>query len=224
MNIQHRYISAHCSKCLQFEKSVFCSLESPQLDLLSQQKHGMYFSTETTILPLNVVPKGVFCVFDETTTITSTDNEEELKTILTHGQLIGYRSVLSNAPTTHEVKVPGNTQLCYIPKDTFIELAENNQSLAQKLITLLSEELKKTENQIVQHAKRPITERLIEHLLNQQASTLKTESVLNAIDASSETVERILVQLDEQGLIQLLDESILILDEQRLAEIANQSK
>lgn len=224
MNFQHRYITAHCSNCLQFENSVFCGLERAQLDQLSKEKQGIFFAAETTILPINEVPKGVYCLYDETTTVTSKLDEEQHKTILLNGQLIGYRSILSNVPTTHSVSVPASTQLCFIPKDTFVELAENNQSLAQKLITLLSEELKKAENHIVQNAKRPIKERLIDNLLHQEAATLKIDSIRLAMDASDEIIERILAQLDEQGLIQLQDESILILDEQRLTEIANQSK
>ncbi len=225
MNFQHRYITAHCTNCLQFENSVFCGLEHAQLDHLSEEKQGIFFAAETTILPINEVPKGVYCMYDEATTVTSRLDDEQHKTILLNGQLIGYRSILSNVPTIHAVSVPASTQLCYIPKDTFIELAENNQSLAQKLITLLSEELKKAENHIVQNAKHPIRERLIDNLLHHQETTpLKIDSIRLAMDASDEIIERILAQLDEQGLIRLQDESILILNEQRLAEIANQSK
>ena len=216
MNFQHRYITAHCSNCLQFENSVFCGLEPAQLDHLSKEKQGLFFSAETTILPINEVPKGVYCLYDEATTVTSKLDEEQHKTILLNGQLIGYRSILSNVPTTHAVSVPASTQLCYIPKETFVELAENNQSLAQKLITLLSEELKIAENHIVQNAKRPIKERLIDYLLNQETTTLKIDSIRLAMDTSDEIIERILAQLDEQGLIQLTEDKVLLLDEKGL--------
>jgi len=223
VNLQYRYITAHCSNCLQFEKSVFCSLDHSQLNLLAEQKQGIFFSEETVILPLNEVPKGVYCLFDTPISSTSDLNQSQ-NTLLQTGQLIGYRSILSNTPTTQEISVPASTQLCYIPKSTFLGLAETNQSLAQKLITLLTEELKKAENQIIQHAKRPITERLIEHLLDQQTSPLSTESLLQATNTSNEAIERVLIELDELGLIQLQGDSILILDEQRLTEIANRSK
>ena len=82
------------------------------------------------------IHKGIIKVFK-----TGFDGKEQIIRFAKPGEIIAYRSVLSNEPACTSAKVIEDCQVCFIPTEILITLIKSNPSFSLELLRLACHEL-----------------------------------------------------------------------------------
>jgi CRP-like cAMP-binding protein len=126
-----------------------------------------------------------------------------------------------------------DTQVCFIPKELFINVIKKDSNFAFELMKLLSDELHNAEIKITHLSQKPVRERLAETLLfikttygyEDDGETLNVrlsrEEIANLVGTATESTIRLLSEFKKDGLIGLEGKKIKIINQQKLLKTAN---
>ncbi len=183
------------------------------------------------------LPRGVFYVQSGIVKIYKygIDGKEQIIKLAKHGDLIGYKAILTNDKYNVSTAILENATLTFIPKSDFIELFRADEEIADKVTQLLCADLADMERKMVAMAYKPVRGRLAETLLSlndvygnpDKTSAIKSrirlsrEDLANIIGTAKETVIRLLSEFKSENLIKTEGKIINILDPQGLVKIDN---
>lgn len=151
------------------------------------------------------------------------------------GNIIGYRSFLSNERYSCSATAISDTQVCFIAGDIILGLISNNAALGLLFMKHLANDLKHAEEKAISIAQKPARERVAESILTlkqiygyeQEGSviniSLKRDEVASIAGTSRETVVRLLSEFCDEAILHLNGRKIQILDLAKLTNIANKS-
>lgn len=178
--------------------------------------------------------KGFYCVQSGIVKIykTGIDGKEQIIRFARPGDLIGYRSVVSNEPACTSTRVLEEAILCHIPTAILLNLVKTNGLFAVELMKLTCKELGEANSYLTDIAQKTVKERLAEiiiHLDGQFGTdpqgilkiSLTREELSNIVGTATESIIRILSEFKSDGLIELNGRKIKILDKPGLKHIAN---
>ena len=178
--------------------------------------------------------KGFCCVRSGIIKIYQTgfDGKEQIIRFAKPGDIIGYRSVVSNEPACTTTEVIEDTILCHIPTEILLSLVKNNGNFAVELMKLTCKELGEANSYITDIAQKTVKERLAEILihLNDEFGedaegvlkiSLTREELSNIVGTATESIIRLLSEFKSQGYIEINGRKIKILDKPGLKYIAN---
>jgi CRP-like cAMP-binding protein len=178
--------------------------------------------------------KGFYCLQSGIVKIYKTgfDGKEQIVRFAKSGDIIGYRSVISNEPACSTTEVLKEAVLCLIPTEILIGLIKTNGNFAFELIRLTCKELGEANAYLTDIAQKTVKERLAEvlvHLDNEfgkdpeghLAIALTREELSNVVGTATESIIRLLSEFKNEELIGLKGRKIKILDKPGLMNIAN---
>lgn len=226
--------SHSCEFCTARPLSVFNSLPADQLQQLNNAKSCMVFKKGQYVFAENSYPMGLYCINAGKIKlfITGHDGKEQILRFAKEGNIIGYRALLCDEPYHCSAIVIEDTSLCFIPKNTFLNLLEQNAQLSLSLIKLLGTNLKEAEQHIVSMSQKNVRERVAEALLlfkavygmesDQKTIQIKLsrEEIADYVGTSTETAIRFLSELNSDKIIATEGKKIRILDLARLQRTA----
>lgn len=163
---------------------------------------------------------------------TGVDGKEQIIRFSQKGDIIAYRSLLSNELACTTAKIIENALLCQIPYQTLLHLIENNSRFALNMLQIACGELKEANDYITDIAQKTVKERLAEVLLSLKKSfdldgdnllniSLTREELANMVGTATESVIRLLSEFKADQLIELQGRKIKFLDVARLEKVAN---
>jgi len=157
----------HCQTCISHQKSTFSDLPSDAKDDLSRLKTCVSFRKGQVIIHEGARPQGVYCIHRGKVKLYTmgTEGKEQIIRFMTNGELIGYRSLLSDEPISASATALEDTFACYIPKSSFFKVIEENPKFSLKLLKLSCHELGEAGKMITSLAQKNVKERLAEILL-----------------------------------------------------------
>ena len=177
--------------------------------------------------------KGFFCVQKGIVKIykTGIDGKEQIIRFAQSGDLIGYRSVVSNEAACTSTEVLEETVLCHIPADILLKLVQTNGGFAVELMRLICKELGEANSYICDIAQKTVKGRLAEILIHLEDDfgvdqeknlniSLTREELSNIVGTATESIIRLLSEFKTKGLIDLSGRKIKILDKPGLKFIA----
>lgn len=226
--------SHSCEFCTARPLSVFNSLPADQLQQLNNAKSCMVFKKGQYVFAENSYPMGLYCINAGKIKlfITGHDGKEQILRFAKESNIIGYRALLCDEPYHCSAIVIEDTSLCFIPKNTFLNLLEQNAQLSLSLIKLLGTNLKEAEQHIVSMSQKNVRERVAEALLffkavygmesDQKTIQIKLsrEEIADYVGTSTETAIRFLSELNSDKIIATEGKKIRILDLARLQRTA----
>ena len=178
--------------------------------------------------------KGFYCVQSGIVKIYKTgfDGKEQIIRFAKPGDLIGYRSVVSNEPACTTTEVIEESILCHIPTNILLHLVKTNGNFAVELMKLTCKELGEANSYITDIAQKTVKERLAEILIHLDGEfghdnegilmiSLTREELSNIVGTATESIIRLLSEFKNAGLIKLNGRKIKILDKPGLKYIAN---
>jgi len=178
--------------------------------------------------------KGFFCVQKGIIKVFKTgfDGKEQIIRFAKSGDIIGYRSVISNEPACTSTEVLEDCIVCHIPPGTLMTLIKTNGDFAFELMKLTCKELGEANSYITDIAQKTVRERLAEILLHLKDEfgtdetgvlkiSLTREELSNIVGTATESIIRLLSEFKNDHLIALNGRKIKILDEPGLKLIAN---
>lgn len=226
--------SATLQKLIVSSNSIFRHLNSDELKLLpfdsspEHHKRGTILYNEgSRISGFYWLISGIIKVYK-----TGVDGKEQIIRFAKAGDIIGFRSVLSNELACTSAKVIEDTSIFFIPAEIVIHLVKSNGNFSLDIIKLTCKELEESNSYITDIAQKTVRERLAEILIhlknnfsmdenNYLQINLTREELANIVGTATESVIRLLSEFKHDGLIELHGRKIKLLDINRITKIAN---
>lgn len=201
---------------LNYEKT--CSL---------YKKGSIIYTEGSRLTGFYCVNRGIIKIYK-----TGMDGKEQIIRFAKRGEIIAYRSLLSQELACTTSKVLEEAVLCHIPYQTLIYLIQHNWEFSHHMLQIVCKELREANDFITDIAQKTVRERLAEILLLlkdnfelDQARTLQIsltrEELANMIGTATESVIRLLSEFKQDKLIELQGRKIKLLNIPGLTKVAN---
>jgi CRP/FNR family transcriptional regulator, polysaccharide utilization system transcription regulator len=223
-----------CDKCALETEAIFKYLSHDEVDMINFEKEFRQFkrgeilyNEGNRIAGFYCIHKGIIKVFK-----TGLDGKEQIIRFAKPGDIIAYRSVLSNEVACTSAKVIEDCQACFIPSEILVSLVKSNSSYALELLKLACHELGEANSFITDIAQKTVRERLAEILLllvndfgldnqNYLQISLTREELANIVGTATESVIRLLSEFKSDNLVELNGRKIKVLNKKGLEKISN---
>ncbi len=225
---------SNCDSCTIRTHPLFRHLNEEELQDISFNKVTEIHKRGSIIYQEGNRMKGFYCVQSGIVKIYKTgfDGKEQIVRFAKPGDLIGYRSVVSNEPACTTSRVIEESILCHIPTQILLHLVKTNGNFAVELMKLTCKELGEANSYLTDIAQKTVKERLAEILIHlvsefgQDADgilmiSLTREELSNIVGTATESIIRLLSEFKNDGFIELNGRKIKILDKPGLKYIAN---
>ena len=231
---QHDVSVPICDKCSAETGSIFRHLTLEEGNLINFKKEFRQFSRGDVLYMEGSRISGFYCIHSGIIKVFKTgfDGKEQIIRFAKPGDIIAYRSVLSNEVACTSAKVIEDCNVCFIPSDILISFVKSNPVFAYELLKLACHELGEANSFITDIAQKTVRERLAEILLvlvndfglddqNYLKISLTREELSNIIGTATESVIRLLSEFKADKLVELNGRRIKILDARGLEKISN---
>jgi CRP/FNR family transcriptional regulator, polysaccharide utilization system transcription regulator len=209
-------VNSSCENCSSKFNNIFRNLSVEELDMLALDKNCDLHKRGSVIYHEGNRITGCYCVQNGIIKIykTGIDGKEQIITFAQKGDIIGFRSVLSNELACTTAKVIEDANLCYIPGTTLVYLFKNNAEFSMDLMQLACKELGESNAYITDIAQKTVRERLAEVLIHLRDSfgldndnflqiSLTREELANIVGTATESVIRLLSEFKSDGMLEL---------------------
>ncbi len=223
-----------CDKCSLESGSLFKHLSSEELQILNYEKDFRQYKRGDILYQEGNRISGFFCVNSGVIKVFKTgfDGKEQIIRFAKKGDIIAYRSVLSNELACTSAKVIEDCQVCFIPSEVLIQFIKTNSAYSLELLKLACHELGEANSFITDIAQKTVRERLAEILLllandfgldeeNFLKVSLTREELANIVGTATESVIRLLSEFKSDKLVELNGRKIRILNQRGLEKISN---
>lgn len=172
------------------------------------------------------VTKGIVKIFK-----TGIDGKEQIIRFAKKGDIIAYRSLLSQELACTTSKIIEEAVLCHIPYPTLLFLIQNNWQFSHHMLQIVCRELREANDYITDIAQKSVRERLAEVLLllkesfeldhqNNLQISLTREELANMVGTATESVIRLLSEFKQDKMIEIQGRKIKFLDIHSLKKVA----
>lgn len=228
------YKNISCKDCEILIKSIFKSLSDEDIERLNLEKACNKYKKGSIIYHEGNRMNGFYCVNSGILKLykTGVEGKEQIIRFGKRGDIIGYRSILSDELACTTAKVIEDAVLCFIPTDLLMSILKNNADFSLEILQLACRELGESNSFMAEIAQKTVRERLAEVLLilmnnfeldNNKVLqiSLTREEIANLIGTATESVIRLLSEFKDDKLIELQGRKIRILDVNGLKKTAN---
>ncbi len=223
-----------CNDCVHKINSVFSHLTDSELEELEYEKSCNFFKKDNYLYHEGTRINGFYCINSGIIKLFKTGvigNAQIIK-FATKGDIIGYRSILSQEPACTTAKVIEDTSLCYIPASVLLKLVNSNQNFSMEILKLACKELGDANNFITDIAQKTVRERLAEVLiilkdqfdLDKEGNlqiTLTRNELASIVGTATESVIRLLSEFKSDKLVELNGKKIKIINLPGLVKLSN---
>ena len=223
-----------CGKCALETGSIFKHLTSEEVDRINFEKEFRTYKRGEILYREGSRISGFYCIHSGIIKVFKTgfDGKEQIIRFAKSGEIIAYRSVLSNEAACTSAKVIEDCWVCFIPAEILISFVKSNSDFAYELLKLACEELGEANSFITDIAQKTVRERLAEVLLllvhnfgldsqNYLQMSLTSEELANIVGTATESVIRLLSEFKADRLVELNGRKIRILNRKGLEKISN---
>ena len=200
-----------CHQCLIKNFNNFCTLNNEELEQISVEKTEKYFKKGEVIFNEGSSPNGVYCVKHGKCKLSKLNGngKEQIIRFIKDGDVLGYRSVISNEVSTLTVTALEEMNTCFIPKKKILNLLEKNPKFAMSILKTACSDLKDANMHISSMAQMNVRQRLADTLifLHETFETntegyidivLTREEIANIVGTATESAIRILSELKKE--------------------------
>lgn len=162
---------------------------------------------------------------------TNSEGKELITAIYMSGNLFGYMPILEGAPHSESAVALEDSEVAIISKPEFLEAVYSNKDVAGQLIKMLSNHVLELEQRLIDIAYKSVRQRVATALLQikrmYQNLPSGSESFLVArkdlsamVGTATESLNRTLADFKDEGLVQINDHSLKIIDLKQLEKLA----
>ncbi len=132
-----------CDKCSLESGSIFKYLSHEEVDTINFEKDFRQYKRGDILYQEGNRISGFFCINSGIIKVFKTgfDGKEQIIRFAKKGDIIAYRSVLSNELACTSAKVIEDCQVCFIPSEILISFIKTNPAYALELLKLACHEL-----------------------------------------------------------------------------------
>ncbi len=223
-----------CNSCTIRTHPLFRHLVEQELQEIMLNKITETYKRGSIVYQQGNRMKGFCCVQSGIIKIYQTgfDGKEQIIRFAKPGDIIGYRSVVSNEPACTSTEVIEEAVLCHIPTEILLNLVKTNGNFAVELMKLTCKELGEANSYITDIAQKTVKERLAEILIHLDDEfgedsqgilkiSLTREELSNIVGTATESIIRLLSEFKSHGYIEINGRKIKILNKPGLKYLAN---
>lgn len=222
-----------CEQCIVREFSSLKALTKQELVQLSDCKTSHIVKKGEIIFKEGDTVNGIYCIKDGVCKLIklSANGKDHIVKLVTKGELLGQRSMISEEPVNLSAVALDDMQVCFIPKSEVMGYFDKNNKFSMNVMKTICGDLKEADDQMVNLAQKTVKERLAETLLylhdtfgtNEDASLkvqLSRDDLASMIGTATESCIRLLSDFKKLGLIELNGKKIVLLDLSKLKKLA----
>jgi len=223
--MQNKIDNTYCENCTFNRRSIFKDLEKSDLEKLSLNMNCNFYKKGQVIFFEGNHPDGLFCIKEGKVKVykIGSEGKEQIIRFAKSGDAIGYRALIVRETYSASAAALEDSRICFIRKDTVMELFKSNSGFSFSMLKLLSRDLEDVENKMVKLAQKPVRERLAEALLILKETygtdkqgyiniSLSREDFAGIVGTATETVIRLLADFKKANLISTKGKKIKIND------------
>ena len=227
-------LNPSCTACKELNK-LFCGLSLIDREVFSKNKRKNIYKKGQVIYYEGNYPQGLFCIFQGQIKISTIGRKgkEQIVKFAGSGGVLGYRALLNDEPYNATATAICDCQVCHISRNTFLDTLESSKHLSLNTIRLLANDLKESEQKLINLSQKPVKERVAEALLllkkhfglEEDGKTigvfLTRREIGDIAGITTETTIRILSELSKEKILKLENKKISILNLPRLVILGN---
>jgi CRP-like cAMP-binding protein len=223
-----------CNRCALETGAIFRHLTAEEVQMINFEKEFRQYRRGEVLYQEGNRISGFYCIHSGIIKVYKTgfDGKEQIIRFAKAGEIIAYRSVLSNEVACTSARVIEDCEVCFIPAEILVSLIKTNSAYALELLKLACHELGEANSFITDIAQKTVRERLAEILLflvndfgldsqNYLKIALTREELANIVGTATESVIRLLSEFKTDRLVELNGRKIKILDRRGLEKISN---
>lgn len=225
-----------CKTCSSRILGVLCDLDSAGVNECNQHKTTNTYKKGQVIFYQGNQAYGLYCIFAGRIKLykIGVDGKQQIVRIAGPGDLLGYRSLFADEPYHATAEALEDATICCVDKNAFFPMLSKNPQLSLNIIKKLARELRAAEDMATSIAHRSVRERMAELLLMLKETygkpgkkgiridlQLSREELAEMIGITQETAIRLLSEFKLDGLIEVKERDITILNPKALLETAH---
>ena len=155
---------------------------------------------------------------------------ELILSLYKEGEFFGYTALLEDAHYADSAAALEDSEIVFIPKESFFSLIYNNAQISKKFIKMLSNNLAEREEQLLKLAYNSVRKRVAEALVklhdrykkaNEPDFTIQVlrEDLASIVGTAKESLIRTLSDFKDEGLIEIHDRAITVKSYDKLAHM-----
>jgi CRP-like cAMP-binding protein len=212
-----------CEQCIVREFSSLKALNKEELVKLAECKTSRLVKKGEVIFEEGENVNGIFCVKDGVCKLTklSPNGKDHIVKLVSKGELLGQRSMISEEPVNLSAVALEDMQVCFIPKSEIMGFFDKNNQFSMNVMRTICGDLKESDDHVVNMAQKTVKQRLAETLIYLQDTFGKNEDdslkiqltrdeLANMIGTATESCIRLLSDFNKLGLIELKAKKITL--------------
>lgn len=228
-----RFTTPVCHECPSRNSPLLSCCAADELEAIASNKQSQVYRKGQAIFQEGNAAQGLYCVHRGKIKITQTggDGKEQIIRLAKGGEVLGFRSVLTDTRYTTSAVALDECVVCFVPRADFLRLVQSNPQFATSLMKSLASALGEAEARMLQLAYKPVRERLAEALLLLQRTfeepgearfsmAVSREDLASLVGTAKETAIRLLSDFKDAGLIATQGSQITLLAPERLLAIS----
>lgn len=207
-----------CEICPTRESGIFCDITKDDLREFSRARSFNTYKRKSIIFYEGNPPLGLFCVQKGKVKISKhgSDGQVQIVRLAGPGDILGYRALFAGEPYAATAEVLEDASLCFVDKVSVYALLKKNAALALSILERVCQDLRVSEDAVLDLVQRPVSERVANMLLNLQETygtrspdgihldiTLTREEMAEMVGTTAETLIRTLSDFKTRGLVAL---------------------
>lgn len=205
---------------------LFQGLDPSSLERLEARMRGRIFRAEETIFHRDDVGNALYVIRSGRVKIrlTAEDGRETVLAILSPGDCFGELAVLDGEPRSADAVAMERTETLLLTRDEFLAALEQSATLAKRVIVLLSQKLRQTNEQLADLVFYDVHGRVAKRLLELAAAhgvrrptgmeisiPFTQQELAQLVGATRESVNRVLRYYAGRGFITVANQRITII-------------
>lgn len=157
------------------------------------------------------------------------DGKEFVHDVLSEGEFLGEKALIQDTSRTEFAEAMEDTELLLIPRNDFQELIFGNREVSSQFIKLLSKNLAKREQELMDMAYNTVRKRTADSLMklfhtykdqgNPVSFDMSRADLAGMVGTATESVIRILSEFKKDGWISISGSQITVLESDKIAAV-----
>ncbi len=225
---------SRCDSCIVRQLNELKAMNKEELKQISNAKVTKVIKKGEAIFEEGEKINGVFCVKKGVSKLSklSANGKQQIVKLAKKGDLMGQRALVSEEVANLSAVAVDDMEVCFIPQHHFKETLENNHNFTKEVLKHLAQDLKIADNVIVSMSHNTVKQRMAEALLYLKRNfgedekgllqlSLSREDIGNAIGTATESVIRIISELEKEGYIRKSGKKIGIIDASKMQRLVD---
>ncbi|MCO6149211.1 Crp/Fnr family transcriptional regulator [Flavobacterium sp. NRK1] len=221
-----------CEQCIVREFSSLKALNKDELLKIANCKSSYSIKKGEPIFTEGENVNGIFCIKDGVCKLTklSANGNDQIVKLITKGELLGQRSMISEEPVNLSAIALEDMEVCFIPKSEIMGLFNQNNQFSMNVMKTICGDLKEADEHLVTMAQKSVKQRLAETLIylydtfgfeddKSLKIKLSREELAGIVGTATESCIRLLSDFNKTGVIKLSGKKIIIPDRNKLSKL-----